>query len=546
MKAKQQNKQRAAQTGGPVRSASVPKKGSASQAKTVVYTLHSPSMEADATVKPEGKENTMQSDSTRPHSQPPSAHETSGTAGSEQLRGRPAHRDNAADPVNLTDQVPRKVAALARGFEERAGATSPSKLPDSGASTPRRHLSNAGAQQTPSPVVNYQTYGTGAGSSYGTGAGSGRKLWPPFLVAPERKGSPRPSSTEPRQVEPEVDTASADPPRVIKALSFRGTAYEAFQHAPVDTQIADPVGPQRPQTTPGKMDDGPHGADEPSSKPVAPKTAPGHRHGAQSKLSAPMSRPTNGTALDSDAVALTAAPTVVEQAISRPTSALPPAIKDASGNRGVHHAPVTAFGSPFKQKEPQENVAMSMSCNVNMASPTGDSASHATSIEAHSKPWQEEAKLSEPSLPQQKTPRAVPAVEHPPSITPQDPRRKAQPARNQDSERMAGAGPSSAHPGPQYTQDKDLQDIAQQGGGSLLMQKMSDVASSPVDSIWVRYFTQFYNPCSARLVVLVMEHCIAQCCLFNIPMVWKVLTCVFVIAAEAPEEGAHSPACCST
>ena len=107
-----------------------------------------------------------------------------------------------------------------------------------------------------------------------------------------------------------------------------------------------------------------------------------------------------------------------------------------------------------------------------MASPTGQAGAHATSFEIQSNP-----------------------VEDTPASTPQmatDPRKAAALDRKK---RMAQAkevpaAPSGSHCDPQDTDVRAATPPTAQNGGSMLLQRVSDAATSPVDSIWVRWLQQ--------------------------------------------------------
>lgn len=478
-KAKQQiqHKNNPAQDTAAPRSASVPKQASGAEAKRLVYTLHSPSMEPDAPASAgQADMNNMQLQGhARPQSQPPPAVESTsavrGSGGEKyQARGRTAQRaddahDGASAPSHTTtEHVSRKVAALARGFEARVG-TSPAKGPDSGVITPRRA---AAVQQTPSPEVNYERYGMGGNSS-------GKVVWPPFLIAPERKASPRPGSSEPRpgQVEPEVDTACAGP-QVMRALSFRGTALETPPHSAADGQPAAVVPPPRPHSTPPQAPAEPErSAAEPGSKEHKPQADAG---ADPARSEAP--QPTSATR-----TVLSRSPATLPQAgASQP-------VKLA----GLARAQVKAFGSPFKQKEAavveeaHNNVSMSMSCNVNMASPTGQSGAHTNSFELQSKPAEDK-------------PASTP-------LAPTDPRKAAALERKKRVSQVkeAAAAPSGSHRDPQDTDLRAATPPTAHNGGSLLLQRVSDAATSPVDSFWVRWLQ--LNSAPAEFCFKLLMHC---------------------------------------
>ena len=476
-KAKQQlqHKKLSALEAAAPRSASVPKKGSGAEAKKLVYTLHSPSMETDAPASAKQTQNNKLASQghARPQSQPPPAVGSTAAVldnSDDQARGRTVQRADGADggasmlshPAH--EHIPRKVAALARGFEARAG-TSPTKIPDSGTVTPRR-AAGAAVQRTLSPVVNYERYGMGGNSS-------GKAVWPPFLIAPERKPSPRPGSSEPRQVEPEVDTASAGP-HVVRALSFRGKALETTPQAAADVQSSAVDVPPRPLSThPGAP-----------AQPECGVTKPGL---TERKLQA-----------DADADRVRSAapepPSATVKAPLRPPAALPPADTSQPVKlAGLARAPVKAFGSPFKQREPavdqtHDTDSMSMSCNVNMASPTGQAGVHAASFELQSKPPKEQSSSMTQAL---ADPRKAAAVDR---------------AKKVMQAQEVAAGPSALQRDPLDTDLRIATPPAAQNGGSLLMQRVSDAATSPVDSFWVRLFLGLSLQVHACIALTVGSH----------------------------------------
>jgi hypothetical protein len=264
-------------------------------------------------------------------------------------------------------------------------------------STPKRNSSTN--PPVPQDHINYQ--------QHAERTNSGRKLWPPFHIAPPREARPHPDAGGHTPDKGASDTIPKDP-RAPRATSLHTGTQEqpsALQHP------ASSVVPPRPHSTP----------------PEAP-------------LVAQVVRPRSPKAAN---------------------------------------VPGAAFGSPFKERAiavEDMNDQVSMSCNVNMASPSGDAEVQAPwrAARAHMR-QADECKRTNQQQPV-KSGRA-PAAKGPTAEAPATAVRADEQAHKRevaDIEQKQGyvahATPPSAPPVP----------------------RVSDAGSSPVDSIWVRL--HFHGP----------------------------------------------------